>query len=124
MSFIYNKPLSIEQVFAKFNTNGGEEIDEHEANNAKNIKIFQGFKVEKDMKFEDFERENLEVYRQYEELATENWAKSVLKNKYSTDTDKVIAEKLLQEIADNTLKRAEEQASADVKSPKPNFGID
>ena len=38
MSFI--KPLSIEQIFAKFNTNGGEEIDEQEANDAKNINIF------------------------------------------------------------------------------------
>jgi len=120
MSFI--KPLSIEQIFAKFNTNGGEEIDEQEANNAKNINIFQGFKVEKGMKLEDFERENAEIYRQYEESNSEGFAKNVLDNELFSRGKKEQVAEILKEIANNTLERAKRMSDEAAKNILP-FGF-
>ena len=74
MGFIYNKPLSIEQIFSMFNINGGDKIDKEEAANAKNISIFNGFIVEENMTLETFEEKNLETYKKYEELNTKAYA--------------------------------------------------
>lgn len=71
MGFIYNKPLSMEQIFSMYNSNGGDKIDKEEVANAKNIKIFQGFQVQEGWTLEDFERENLETYKRYEDINTE-----------------------------------------------------
>ncbi len=73
MGFIYNKPLSLEQIFSMYNSKGGEKIDTEEVANAKNIKIFQGFQIQEGWTLEDFERENIETYKLYEELATRAW---------------------------------------------------
>ena len=74
MGFIYNKPLSLEQIFSVFNNKGGDKIDKEEAANAKNVSIFNGFIVEENMTLEDFEEKNLETYKKYEELNTKAWA--------------------------------------------------
>lgn len=86
MGFIYNKPLSIEQVFSLYNTNGGNSIDSEEAKNAKNVSIFNGrFIVEEGMTLEQFEAKNLETYTEYEQLATQ--AYNAQQKKYNIDME-------------------------------------
>ena len=66
MKFVYNKPLSIEQLFSMINKNGGEKIDKEEADLAKNVSIFKGFIVEENMTLQDFEAKNRNMYSWYE----------------------------------------------------------
>ena len=75
MGFLFGKPLSIEQIFAKFNTNGNGRIDKDEAENAKNVSLFSHFVVEEGMTIEEFEKKNLETYKVYEKSSTEAWNK-------------------------------------------------
>ena len=70
MGFIYSKPLSIEGVFSKFDTNGNGRISKEEAKAAKNTDIFTSFKVKNGMTLEKFENTNKDVYAQYEKCAT------------------------------------------------------
>ena len=70
MGFIYSKPLSIEGVFSKFDTDGDGKISKKEAKAAKNMDVFTGFKVQKGMTLEAFESQNLDVYTQYEQIST------------------------------------------------------
>ena len=70
MGFIYNKPLSIEDVFSKFDKDGNGQISAEEKRSAENMAIFTNFKVRKNMTLETFEKENRDVYSQYERLST------------------------------------------------------
>ena len=107
MGFIYNKPLSIEQIFSMFNKNGGEKIDKEEAANAKNVSIFNGFIVEENMTLEAFEEKNLETYKKYEELNTKAYAEQ------NKDSDikqwKDDAAKVLAELQEKQLKELEKE---------------
>ena len=76
MGFIYGKPLSIEQIFSKFDKNNDGKIDGKEAEANKEPKtnsIFNDFQVEEGMTLEEFEKINLDRYKQYEAIATEHF---------------------------------------------------
>ena len=79
MGFIYQKPLSMEGVFSKFDTDGNGTISKQEAKAAKNMDIFTNFKVKKDMTLDAFESANKDVYSSYERLATEAYNKQQTK---------------------------------------------
>ena len=65
MSFLYNKPLSIEEIFSLYDKNGDGKISKKELKK-NNISIYQGFSFTKDMTLEEFEALNSEKYKQYE----------------------------------------------------------
>ncbi len=75
MGFFYDKPLSIEEVFSKFDTDHSGTIDKKEAKDAKSIEIFKNFKVKKGMTLDVFEKKNLNSYAKYEQEATEAYKK-------------------------------------------------
>lgn len=70
MGFIYTRPLSIEGVFSKFDTDRDGKISKEEAKAAKNMDVFTSFKVKNGMTLENFENKNKDVYAQYEKCAT------------------------------------------------------
>ena len=92
------------------------------AANAKNIKIFQGFQIQEGWTLEDFERENLETYKRYEELATEVWAKEQKENGITPEERKK-AGQILNELHNRQIKKLEELQADDIKMT-PKFGID
>ena len=79
MGFIYSKPLSIEEVYSKFDTNGDGKISRKEAKAAKNMDIFTNFKINKGMDLQTFESENRDVYSIYEQGVTTAYKKQVEK---------------------------------------------
>ena len=123
MGFVYNKPLSMEQIFSMFNKNGGNKIDKEEVANAKNIKIFEGFQIQEGWTLEDFERENLETYSRYEELTTEAWAKQQKENG-TTAEEREKAGQILKELHNHQMEKLEKLQNDDIKETVPKFGID
>ena len=75
MGFIYTKPLSIEGVFSKFDTNGDGIISSEEKKAAKNMDVFTSFKLKNGMTSETFENENRNKYARYEQAATHAYDK-------------------------------------------------
>ena len=122
MGFIYNKPLSMEQIFSMYNSKGGDKIDKEEVANAKNIKIFQGFQVQEGWTLEDFERENLEAYSRYEELSTEAWAKQQKENGVTPD-EREKADQILNELHNHQMEKLEKLQADNMKRMTPQFGL-
>ena len=122
MGFIYNKPLSMEQIFSMYNSNGGDKIDKEEVANAKNIKIFQGFQIQEGWTLEDFERENLEAYSRYEELSTEAWAKQQKENGVTPD-EREKADQILNELHNHQMEKLEKLQADNMKRMTPQFGL-
>ena len=75
MGFIYSKPLSIEGVFAKFDTDRNGTISHREYNAAQQTDIFTSFKINKNMTLFEFETFNRETYANYEKNMTEKHKK-------------------------------------------------
>ena len=67
----YDKPLSIEAIFSKYDTNHDGKIDKKEVKSAKNIEHFDGFKVKNGMTLDVFEKKNGKAYAKYEQAATD-----------------------------------------------------
>ena len=122
MGFIYNKPLSMEQIFSMYNSKGGDKIDKEEVANAKNIKIFQGFQIQEGWTLEDFERENLEAYSRYEELSTEAWAKQQKENGVTPD-EREKADQILNELHNHQMEKLEKLQADNMKKMTPQFGL-
>ena len=70
MGFIYTKPLSIEGIFAKFDTDGDGKISADEKKAAKGMDVFTSFKINKGMTLEKFESKNRDTYARYEQAST------------------------------------------------------
>ena len=123
MGFVYNKPLSMEQIFSMFNKKGGDKIDKEEVANAKNIKIFEGFQIQEGWTLEDFERENSETYSRYEELTTEAWAKQQKENGITAE-EREKASQILNELHNHQMEKLEKLQKDNCKEMVPKFGID
>jgi len=75
MSFIYSKTLSVEELFAKFDTNHDGKIDKNEKKFAKEQNLFPDFNIKSGMTLDKFEKKNLEVYKKYELANTSAYSK-------------------------------------------------
>lgn len=75
MSFMYSKTLSVEELFAKFDTNHDGKIDKNEKKFAKEQNLFSDFKIKSGMTLDKFEKKNLEVYKKYELANTSAYSK-------------------------------------------------
>ena len=92
MGFIYTKPISIEEVFSKFDTNHDGKISGKEAKNAKKMDVFTNFKVKKGMTLQTFESTNTDVYARYEKFSTDAYNKQEIRirNQIKSFVDAVI----------------------------------
>ena len=122
MGFIYNKPLSIEQIFSNFDKNNDGKISAKELTQNKNT-IFEGFVFHEGMTLQEFEEVNFDVYQQYEELNTEAYSRQRMKNALS-ESDYDEAAKAYKEVKQKQDDRIEKMVEQALKEQTPKFGLD